>query len=86
MLVSALGQKALAGPSAVHIMDSLLAMLTSVLQPLVASRDTSSRAGSLDLGLVSWILLFLCRNFEAALSPAITDESEKGGKREKEGD
>nr|KAG5700865.1 hypothetical protein BaRGS_012272 [Batillaria attramentaria] len=86
VLLSALSQKALTGPSCVRILDSLLAMLTGVLQPLVAAQSSSAdAAGCLDLGLVSWILLFLCRNFESALTSSGSEDSDKGAKREKEG-
>ncbi|KAL8592605.1 hypothetical protein ACOMHN_026535 [Nucella lapillus] len=86
VLLSALSQKALTGPSSVHILDSLLSMLTSVLQPLVTSQGTGhppEAAGCLDLGLVSWILLFLCRNFDSALSPGAAEDSDKS-KRDRE--
>ena len=87
VLLSALSQKALTGPSSVHILDSLLSMLTSVLQPLTANQGMPTQAtGCLDLGLVSWILLFLCRNLDSALSPGASDESDKGSKREREGE
>lgn len=87
VLLSALSQKALTGPSSVHILDSLLSLLTSVLQPLTANQGTPTQVtGCLDLGLVSWILLFLCRNLDSALSPGASDESDKGSKREREGE
>lgn len=86
MLVSALGQKALTGPSCVYILDSLLAMLTNVLQPIVAIQNAPIDATEcLDLGLVSWILLFLCRNFDTALGCGLSDEGEKMARRERDG-
>ncbi|XP_070181060.1 dual E2 ubiquitin-conjugating enzyme/E3 ubiquitin-protein ligase BIRC6-like isoform X3 [Littorina saxatilis] len=86
VLLSTLSQKALTGPSSVHILDSLLGMLTSVLQPLMSGQGSGAQTmGCLDLGMVSWILLFLCRNFDSALSQGSSDDSEKSSKREREG-
>ncbi|XP_067680641.1 baculoviral IAP repeat-containing protein 6-like isoform X2 [Haliotis asinina] len=81
VLLSALGQKSLSGPSSVSIMESLLAMLAKVLSPLTNAPDAASHRnsiGCLDLSLVSWILLFLCRNFDNSfgLTPGV-EESEK---------
>ena len=42
MLLSSLSQKSLSGPSSVHILDSLLAMLTGVLSPLTNAQAPSS--------------------------------------------
>ncbi|ESP03095.1 hypothetical protein LOTGIDRAFT_157060, partial [Lottia gigantea] len=75
VLLSALGQRALTGPSSVYIMDSLLVMLSRVLSPLLQyNTDTTyNTTGSIDISLVSWILLFLCRNFDSCLG----DDSDK---------
>ncbi|XP_059157271.1 baculoviral IAP repeat-containing protein 6-like isoform X2 [Physella acuta] len=94
ILLCALGQKSLSGPSALYILDSLLSMLTSVLQPLLTTdRNYASHSSTsnhmekhLDLPLISWILLFLCRNMEnpnSSMAPN-TDDAEKGAKRDKE--
>ncbi|XP_041353670.1 baculoviral IAP repeat-containing protein 6-like isoform X2 [Gigantopelta aegis] len=89
VLLSALGQRALTGPSCVNIMESLLAMLSRVLSPLTGSNLSSSSSftasadrprnmsACLDLSLVSWILLFLCRNFDNSLLVG-PEECEKG--------
>ena len=39
MLIVAMGQKALSGPGAVPIMESLLDMLARVLSPLIAGQQ-----------------------------------------------
>ncbi|OWF45700.1 baculoviral IAP repeat-containing protein 6-like isoform X2 [Mizuhopecten yessoensis] len=66
VLLLAMGQKALSGPSAVHIMESLLDMLARVLTPLINNQQTMQfgQSGLIDLTLVGWILLFLCRNLD----------------------
>ena len=42
VLLSALGQRALTGPSCVNIMESLLAILSKVLSPLTGSNGVGS--------------------------------------------
>ncbi|XP_069118544.1 baculoviral IAP repeat-containing protein 6-like isoform X2 [Argopecten irradians] len=66
VLLLAMGQKVLSGPSAVHIMESLLDMLARVLNPLISNQQTMQfgHTGLIDLTLVGWILLFLCRNLD----------------------
>uniref|UniRef100_A0A2C9JJC5 Dual E2 ubiquitin-conjugating enzyme/E3 ubiquitin-protein ligase BIRC6 n=1 Tax=Biomphalaria glabrata TaxID=6526 RepID=A0A2C9JJC5_BIOGL len=88
VLLSALGQKSLGGPSALQILDSLLSMLTSILKPLLMT-DTEHNASNqthLDLSLISWVLLFLCRNMDnpSTIVTSNTDDTEKGAKREKD--
>ncbi|GFO34551.1 baculoviral iap repeat-containing protein 6, partial [Plakobranchus ocellatus] len=88
LLLSAMGQKSLCGPSAVQILDSLLAMLSTILSPLTRSPETDASAlpaGNLDLSLISWVLLFLCRNMEGSSTLSNADDGEKNGKRDKEG-
>ncbi|GFS25394.1 baculoviral IAP repeat-containing protein 6, partial [Elysia marginata] len=85
LLLSAMGQKSLCGPSAGHILDSVLAMLSSTLSPLTRSPDVEA-ARNLDLSLISWVLLFLCRNMDSSASFSSTNmEDEKNIKRDKEG-
>ncbi|XP_035825485.1 baculoviral IAP repeat-containing protein 6 [Aplysia californica] len=82
ILLSALGQKSLAGPSALSILDSLLAMLSSVLQPLM---DGGMSTAYLDLSLLSWVLLFLCRNMDMPNGTnSAPDDADKGTKKDKE--
>ncbi|XP_076097651.1 dual E2 ubiquitin-conjugating enzyme/E3 ubiquitin-protein ligase BIRC6-like isoform X3 [Mytilus galloprovincialis] len=64
VLLVAMGQKSLSGPCAVTILESLLDMLAKVLSPILTGQPSSSQTGLIDLTLVSWILLFLCRNLE----------------------
>ncbi|CAL1542612.1 unnamed protein product [Lymnaea stagnalis] len=82
VLLSALGQKSLSGPSSLAILDSLLSMLTSVLEPAT----NPHAAKHLDLSLTSWVLLFLCRNMESSSNALAsnTDDTEKGAKRDKD--
>ncbi|XP_062579414.1 baculoviral IAP repeat-containing protein 6-like [Saccostrea cucullata] len=75
VLLLAMGQKSLSGPSAVSIMESLLDMLARVLSPLVAGQ-----AGMIDLTLVGWILLFLCRSLDH--TSLNNDDSSKAARRE----
>lgn len=51
MLLLAMGQKALSGPSSVHIMESLLDMLARVLTPLINNQQSMQfgQAGTLGL-------------------------------------
>ncbi|KAH9496163.1 Baculoviral IAP repeat-containing protein 6, partial [Bulinus truncatus] len=88
VLLSAIGQKSLGGPSALHILDSLLSMLTSVLKPLLVT-DTNQFGPNqkhLDLSLISWVLLFLCRNMEnpSTVMTSNTEDADKGAKRDKD--
>ncbi|KAK6180714.1 hypothetical protein SNE40_008714 [Patella caerulea] len=79
VLMSALGQRALSGPSSGYIMERLLAMLSQVLSPLSHQNTADgahSTTGPLDVSLVSWILLFLCRNFDGS-SGEDTDKNRK---------
>lgn len=61
-----MGQRALQGPGAVSVMESLLVMLAKVLSPIHSNQapGVGSAAGHLDLTLIGWILLFLCRNLD----------------------
>ena len=66
-----MGQRSLQGPCSVNIMESLLSMLARVLSPMLANQGgrVMSHSGQLDLTLIGWILLFLCRNLDNTLMP-----------------
>ncbi|KAL4237916.1 Baculoviral IAP repeat-containing protein 6 [Mactra antiquata] len=69
ILLTAMGQKALQGPSSVKIMESLLSMLAKVLKPIhCMSAGVMSPSGQLDLTLIGWILLFMCRNLDNTIA------------------
>ncbi|XP_022332916.2 dual E2 ubiquitin-conjugating enzyme/E3 ubiquitin-protein ligase BIRC6-like isoform X4 [Crassostrea virginica] len=76
VLLLAMGQKSLSGPSAVSIMESLLDMLARVLSPLV-----TEQAGMVDLTLVGWILLFLCRSLDHS---SVNDDCSKASRKDGE--
>lgn len=45
MLLVAMGQKSLAGPCAVNILESLLDMLAKVLSPILTGQQSSNQTG-----------------------------------------
>ena len=113
MLLLAMGQKSLSGPSAVSIMESLLDMLARVLSPLVTEQAGTTTCthvlehryvgfkmsltknsnvyyfwtfymyyvfvGMVDLTLVGWILLFLCRSLDHS---SVNDDCSKASRKD----
>lgn len=75
-----MGQRALQGPGAVSVMESLLVMLAKVLAPIHSNQATGmiSPAGHLDLTLIGWILLFLCRNLDNTVATSNAGEEQAG--------
>ena len=72
-----MGQRALQGPGAVSVMESLLLMLAKVLTPIHSNQSTGvSPAGHLDLTLIGWILLFLCRNLDNTVATNCAGEEQ----------
>ncbi|XP_053375851.1 baculoviral IAP repeat-containing protein 6-like isoform X2 [Mercenaria mercenaria] len=77
ILLTAMGQRSLQGPCSVSIMESLLSMLARVLSPI--HNNTSgvmSPTGQLDLTLIGWILLFMCRNLDNTIATNGNGEEE----------
>lgn len=113
VLLLAMGQKSLSGPSAVSIMESLLDMLARVLSPLVTEQAGTTTfthllehryvsfkmsltknsniyyfwifymyyvfVGMVDLTLVGWILLFLCRSLDHS---SVNDDCSKASRKD----
>ena len=64
-----MGQRALQGPCACSIMESLLTMLARVLSPIFSQTSgVAPPGGHLDLTLIGWILLFMCRNLDSTIA------------------
>lgn len=77
ILLTAMGQRALQGPSSVSIMESLLSMLARVLSPIHNNASgIMSPTGQLDLTLIGWILLFMCRNLDNTIATNGNGEEE----------
>lgn len=86
VLLTAMGQRALQGPRSVSVMESLLVMLAKVLSPIHSNQATGviSPNGHLDLTLIGWILLFLCRNLDNTIATNSGGEEQAaagGGKK-----
>ena len=81
-----MGQRSLQGPNAVSIMESLLAMLARVLSPIMGNHGGGviPHTGQVDLSLIGWILLFLCRNLDNTLTSNGSAEEEGASKKEKD--
>ncbi|XP_064603703.1 baculoviral IAP repeat-containing protein 6-like isoform X3 [Liolophura sinensis] len=80
ILITALGQRSLMGPSACSIMESLLGILARILSPLIPSPQAPRHQSAwLDLSLIGWILLFLCRNLDNGWSSLNNSEDDKAG-------
>ena len=81
-----MGQRSLQGPNAVSIMESLLAMLARVLSPIMGNHGGGviPHTGQVDLSLIGWILLFLCRNLDNTLTANGSAEEEGASKKEKD--
>ena len=86
ILLTAMGQRSLQGPNAVSIMESLLAMLARVLSPIMGNHGGGviPHTGQVDLSLIGWILLFLCRNLDNTLTSNGSAEEEGASKKEKD--
>lgn len=77
VLLTAMGQRALQGPRAVSVMESLLVMLAKVLSPIHSNQPgVVSPTGHLDLTLIGWILLFLCRNLDNTIATNSSGEEQ----------
>ena len=86
ILLTAMGQRSLQGPSAVSIMESLLSILGRVLSPIMGNHGggVMPHTGQVDLSLIGWILLFLCRNLDNTLGTNGFGEEEGAAKKERE--
>ena len=84
ILLTAMGQRSLQGPSAINIMESLLQMLAQVLSPVLGAHGGGviPHTGQLDLSLIGWILLFLCRNLDSAIIQNGSGEEEEGARKD----
>lgn len=72
-----MGQRALQGPRAISVMESLLVMLAKVLSPIHSNQPgVVSPTGHLDLTLIGWILLFLCRNLDNTIATNSSGEEQ----------
>ncbi|XP_029637353.1 baculoviral IAP repeat-containing protein 6 isoform X1 [Octopus sinensis] len=86
VLLTALGQKSLMGPMAVNILESLLGMLVHAVAPLMPNPMGVTRmpTGSVDLTLVGWILLFLCRNLDHTMQNGGNGDDDKNARKDKD--
>ena len=67
ILLIMLSQKTLTRPICVQILDRMLEMLGRVLQPLYSIENTDLCGNEhVDLGLVNWVLLYLCCNLDSS--------------------
>ncbi|XP_052766452.1 baculoviral IAP repeat-containing protein 6-like isoform X2 [Mya arenaria] len=77
VLLTAMGQRALQGSCASNIMESLLVMLARVLSPIFSqTHGVTSPSGHLDLTLIGWILLFMCRNLDNTVATNVNVEEQ----------
>ncbi|GAB1609836.1 baculoviral IAP repeat-containing protein 6-like isoform X2 [Argonauta hians] len=84
VLLTALGQKSLMGPMAVNILESLLGMLVHAVAPLMPVGVSRMPSGSVDLTLVGWILLFLCRNLDQTMQNGNNGDDDKSSRKDKD--
>ncbi|KAK3576772.1 hypothetical protein CHS0354_014586 [Potamilus streckersoni] len=87
VLLLAMGQRTLQGPAAVSMMESILGMLAKVLSPLSTGQPSGAsalQAGNIDLSLVGWILLFLCRNLDNTFT-SNGEDADRGASKKDQG-
>jgi baculoviral IAP repeat-containing protein 6 len=78
ILLAYLGQKSLASNNSANVLESLLNLLAKLLSPLLNNTGHGSPAGSLDLALIGWVLLFLSRTLDHTTAASLpTEDSEE---------
>ncbi|XP_077994932.1 dual E2 ubiquitin-conjugating enzyme/E3 ubiquitin-protein ligase BIRC6-like isoform X2 [Glandiceps talaboti] len=81
VLLAVLGQKSIACNNSSNVLEHLLNLLAKLLAPLQSSHGQYyivTGGGSLDLSLISWVLLFLSRTLDSTVANNASNDDEEG--------